>query len=52
VRRRPVVAVSSSESGRDREEMMKLGANRYFAKPSEFAEFMKLRDMIKELLGN
>ena len=52
VRDVPVVVVSSSESGRDREEMMKLGANRYFAKPSEFAEFMKLGDMVKELLGD
>jgi CheY-like chemotaxis protein len=48
----PVIVVSSSELGRDREEMMKLGANRYFSKPSAFAEFMKLGDMVKELLGN
>jgi chemotaxis family two-component system response regulator Rcp1 len=45
-----VIAVSTSGAQRDREEMTKLGANRYFRKPSEYAEFMKLGDLIKELL--
>jgi DNA-binding response OmpR family regulator len=30
-----VIAVSSSDSPRDREDMMKLGASGYFRKPSE-----------------
>src|SRR5271154_3874252 len=47
-----VIAVSTSNSERDREEMAKLGANAYFRKPSHYAEFMKLGDMVKELLGN
>jgi two-component system, chemotaxis family, response regulator Rcp1 len=47
----PVVAVSSSKSARDRDEMMKLGANSYFSKPSEYDEFMKLGDLVKALLS-
>jgi chemotaxis family two-component system response regulator Rcp1 len=47
-----VVVVSTSESARDRESMITLGANRYFRKPSEYDDFMKLGNMIKELLDN
>jgi DNA-binding response OmpR family regulator len=46
-----VMAVSTSESSRDREDMMKLGANGYFHKPSKYADFMKLGDRVKEMLG-
>jgi chemotaxis family two-component system response regulator Rcp1 len=46
-----VIAISSSESARDREQMTKLGANAYFRKPSNYEDFMKLGDMIKSLLG-
>jgi chemotaxis family two-component system response regulator Rcp1 len=45
-----VIAVSSSDSPRDREEMMKLGAGGYFRKPSEYKDFMKLGDLVKALL--
>jgi hypothetical protein len=31
--------------------MTKLGANGYFHKPSEYDEFMKLGNIIKDLLG-
>ena len=31
--------------------MKKLGANSYFHKPSEYAEFLKLGAMIKDQLG-
>ncbi len=47
-----VIAVSSSDSARDREQMKHLGANRYFRKPSEYDDFMKLGDVIKTLLGD
>ena len=47
-----VIAISTSDSPRDREEMTKLGANSYFRKPSEYAEFMKLGDVIQELLSS
>jgi DNA-binding response OmpR family regulator len=46
-----VIAVSTSGSARDRENMTKLGASSYFHKPSEYTEFMKLGDTIKQLLG-
>ena len=45
-----VIAVSSSDSPQDREEMTKLGAGGYFRKPSEYKEFMKLGDLVKALL--
>jgi hypothetical protein len=31
---------------------MKFGANTYFHKPSEYEEFLKLGDRIKELIGS
>jgi len=46
-----VIVVSTSQSERDREHMKMLGADHYFKKPSQFDEFMKLGDLIKELLG-
>jgi chemotaxis family two-component system response regulator Rcp1 len=46
-----VIAVSTSDSIRDRELMTNLGAHGYFRKPSTYDEFMKLGDMIKALLG-
>jgi chemotaxis family two-component system response regulator Rcp1 len=47
-----VIAVSTSESARDREQMAKLGANGYFRKPYEYADFMKLGEMVREVLGS
>lgn len=47
----PVIVASSSDAKRDRDEVMKLGATRYFAKPSEYAGFLKLADVIQELLS-
>jgi CheY-like chemotaxis protein len=45
-----VLVITSSDSQRDREEMEALGANGYFRKPSEFSEFMKLGDLVREVL--
>jgi CheY-like chemotaxis protein len=45
-----VLVVTSSDSQDDRHEMDALGANGYFRKPSEFAEFMKLGPLVHELL--
>jgi len=45
-----VIAVSTSDSARDREQMTESGANGYFRKPSEYAAFMRLGDMVKGLL--
>jgi chemotaxis family two-component system response regulator Rcp1 len=47
-----VLVVTSSDSEKDRREMDDLGANGYFRKPSEFAEFMKLGQVARELLRN
>ena len=45
-----VIAVSTSDSERDRELMAELGAVGYFRKPSEFDEFMKLGDLVKGII--
>jgi DNA-binding response OmpR family regulator len=47
----PVIAVSSSDTAMDREKMRGLGANCYFHKPSTYAEFLKLGELVKELLS-
>jgi CheY-like chemotaxis protein len=47
----PVLVVSTSHAAHDREEMMRLGANGYFRKPSDYDEFMKLGDIVKAMLG-
>jgi chemotaxis family two-component system response regulator Rcp1 len=46
-----VLAVTSSDSVRDREEMDRLGTNGYFRKPSDYVEFMKLGYVVKALLS-
>ena len=46
-----VLVVTSSNSLSDRDEMEALGADGYFRKPSDFLEFMKLGDVVRELLN-
>jgi two-component system, chemotaxis family, response regulator Rcp1 len=46
----PVVILTSSDSPRDKEQTAQLGATRYFRKPSRLAEFMKLGEVVRELL--
>ncbi|HLG99174.1 MAG TPA: response regulator [Bryobacteraceae bacterium] len=46
-----VVVVTSSDSERDREEVGKFGINAYFRKPSEYASFMKLGEVVNGLLN-
>jgi two-component system, chemotaxis family, response regulator Rcp1 len=46
-----VLIVTSSDSQRDREEMDAFAADGYFRKPSEFSEFMKLGQLVRDLLG-
>jgi chemotaxis family two-component system response regulator Rcp1 len=46
-----VIAVSTSDAQRDRDHMTELGANGYFWKPSAYADFMKLGDLIIAALG-
>jgi CheY-like chemotaxis protein len=45
--RASVIVVSTSKAVKDRENLMAAGADAYFQKPSEYDEFMKLRDVIK-----
>ena len=46
----PVVILTSSDSPRDKEQTAQLGATRYFRKPSRLAEFMRLGEIVRELL--
>jgi len=46
----PVVVLTSSDSPRDKEQTAQLGATRYFRKPSRLAEFMKLGEIVRDLL--
>jgi len=47
----PVVVLTSSDSPRDKEQAALLGATRYFRKPSRLAEFMKLGEIVRDILG-
>ena len=47
----PVIIVSTSGAAKDRDTMMRGGANAYFRKPSEFDEFLKLGDLVMEWLS-
>lgn len=46
-----ILAVSTSDSNRDREQMQTLGANQYFRKPSDYEEFMRLGEIVQTLLA-
>ncbi len=46
----PVLVITSSNSPRDRKEMAELGADSYFRKPSSYAEFLKIGEVVKTLL--
>lgn len=47
-----VLIVTSSNSVKDRETMASLGIDGYFTKPSQYDDFMKLGDVIRNLLGS
>ncbi len=47
-----VIVVSTSDAALDREQMRNFGANKYFHKPSEYEEFMKLGEVVKALLDD
>jgi len=46
----PVLVVTSSNSPADRDAMRENGAQDYFRKPSDLAEFMTLGDLVRDLL--
>jgi DNA-binding response OmpR family regulator len=45
-----VVIVSSSDSIRDRAEAAAMGADAYFRKPSDYAAYLKIGEIIKDML--
>ncbi len=47
----PVVVVTSSDSPGDKSQASRLGATRYFQKPLDLVEFMKLGPLVREVLG-
>jgi two-component system, chemotaxis family, response regulator Rcp1 len=48
--RTPVIVLTSSDSPKDRQMAMELGANLYFRKPTDLASFMDLGRIIEETL--
>jgi len=46
----PVIIVTSSDSPKDQAETARLGANRYFRKPADYDEFLKLGAVLKEVI--
>lgn len=47
----PVVIVTSSDSPSDKSQVSRLGATRYFQKPLDLVEFMKLGPLVREILS-
>jgi CheY-like chemotaxis protein len=48
----PVIIFTSSDLPKDRAEALRLGASRYFQKPTDLAGFMRLGEMVREILPN
>jgi two-component system, response regulator len=48
----PVIILTSSESSRDRDSAICLGANRFFHKPTDLQSFMELGKVVQETLDN
>lgn len=46
----PVLIISSSDVVRERDELARLGATRYFRKPSSYDAFLQVGRILKELL--
>jgi CheY-like chemotaxis protein len=49
--RTPVIILTSSDSPRDRDLAMSLGANSYFRKPMDLRSFMQLGQVIENVLA-
>jgi CheY-like chemotaxis protein len=48
----PVIVVSSSGGERDRERVSALGVSGYFQKPSDLDEFLKLGEVVREVISS
>ena len=46
----PVIIFTSSDSPQDKDAAFRLGANRYFEKPTDLDGFMRLGKVVKEIL--
>ena len=46
-----VIVVTSSDSPRDRADAARMGAARYFRKPSDLDDFLRLGGVVKEVLS-
>ena len=46
-----VLIITSSDSERDRQETSRLGASGYFRKPSGYNDYLKLGEVVKNLLS-
>lgn len=49
--RTPVIAVSSSDTQKDRAQMAELGVDRYFKKPSDLNAFLLLGAVVREVMA-
>lgn len=47
----PVVIFTSSNSPQDRNETSRLGASRYFQKPTRYDQFLKIGEVLKDVLN-
>ncbi len=47
----PAIIVTSSNAPRDRERAAELGASRYFRKPSDLNEYLRLGQIIREVIA-
>lgn len=46
----PVIVMTSSDSPKDRESALALGANLYFRKPTDLQSFMHLGEVVQRIL--
>jgi len=52
LRSTPVIVLTSSDSPKDRESALQMGANVYFRKPTDLQSFMRLGDVVEKILGD
>jgi len=46
----PAIMLTSSDSPQDREHCLRLGADHYFRKPSDLAQYMKIGTLAREMV--
>ena len=48
----PVIVVTSSDARKDRQGMAELGVSHYFRKPSDLEAYMKLGEIVRQVVGS